>query len=73
MSSAYNHMKRFHRSERYKPGHAGGRNFSRSKYHRVRSVRPGLLAGLMGAIRTALFRHAGKKAKGGAKNAAEEL
>ena len=71
MSSAYNHMARSHRSERYKPGHAGGRNFSRSKYHKVRSARPGLLAGLMFAIRKAMRKR--NREKGGSNNAAEEL
>lgn len=67
MSSAINHMRRSHRSERYKPGHAGGRNFSRSKYHKVSSARPGL----MGAIRRAMQKR--NREKGGQNNAAEEL
>lgn len=73
MSSAYNHMARSHRSERYKPGNAGGRNFSRSKYHRVRSARPGLLAGLMGAITRALRKRNREKPKGGSRDEADQL
>ena len=60
MSSAQNHMARSHRSERRKPGQPGGQNFSRSKYHRIRSARPGLLAGLLGAARYFLRRRKSK-------------
>lgn len=73
MSSATNHMRRSHRSERYKPGNAGGRNFSRSKYHKVSSARPGLLSGLMGAITRALRKRSREKPKGGIRNEADQL
>ena len=50
MSSAVNHMRRSHRSEHYKPGRPGGPSFSRSKYHGVRSVRPGFFSTLRNAL-----------------------
>ena len=61
MSSKHNHMVRSHRSERRKPRHPGGQNFSRSKYHRIRSARPGLLS----ALRKMLARRKAEKKKGG--------
>ena len=56
MSSATNHMRRSHRSERFKPGPPGGQGFSRSKYHQGTTARISGLAGLLGSIRYFLHR-----------------
>ena len=63
MSSAQNHMARSHRSERRKPGHPGGQNFSRSKYHKVSAARTFGFAGLLGAARYFLRRRKPKSTR----------